>query len=289
VTWLSDFMAAEALPVGYAETVERVCLPLAGRIESWAVRRPLMVGICGAQGSGKTTLAAVVARLLADRGLRVARLSLDDLYLSRAERAVLAREVHPLLAVRGVPGTHDVELGEEVLATLARAGEAVLPAFDKAADDRAPPAAWPRFRGPADLVLFEGWCVGARPQPPEALAEPVNDLERRQDPQGVWRAYVNDQLAGPYLRLFGRLDRLVLLQAPGFEVVAGWRREQERKLRARLAREGGDPARAMSEDQVAAFVAHYERLTRHILAEMPGRADLVVRLGADRRPLEDLS
>lgn len=284
MNWLDGFLAAERLPPDFAATVRRVCVPLADRIAREAVGPAYAVGVCGAQGSGKSTLAAVVRRLLEDRGLKVALLSLDDLYLTRAERQALAREIHPLLATRGVPGTHDVALGETLFDALGQSSEVALPSFDKATDDRRPLAAWPRIEGPVDVILFEGWCVGARPQAPADLIAPVNALERQQDPDGAWRTYANDRLAGPYRRLFERLDSLVLLQAPSFEVVLDWRLEQERKLRDRLAREGGDASRVMTDAEVETFIRHYERLTRHILAEMPARADVVVRLDAERRP-----
>lgn len=277
--WLADFMAREALPEAFRETVARVCAPL-GELAADAragLPRTVAVGLCGAQGSGKSTIAEVTARLLREQGLSAVVLSLDDLYLPLEDRLRLARDVHPLLATRGPPGTHDPDLGVQTLAALARPGSVALPRFDKARDTRRPPGAWDHVAGPVDVVLFEGWCVGARPQPPEALAAPINDLEREEDPDGRWRAYVNAALAGPYAALFGRLDRFVLLEAPSFEVVADWRAEQEAKLRARTG--GG-----MSPEAISRFVAHYERLTRWILAEAPGRADRVFRLDAQRRP-----
>jgi D-glycerate 3-kinase len=283
--WLDGFMAREHLPPGFAETVRAVCEPLAGRIAGAARGTGFTVGICGTQASGKSTLTAVIARLLEGRGLSVAVLSLDDLYLTRAERRRLAAEVHPLFATRGVPGTHDVALGERVLDALKGAGEVALPSFDKAADDRRPSADWPGVRAPVDVILFEGWCVGARSQPPAALVQPLNALERDEDAHGVWRAYANTALAGDYQTLFARLDLFVLLQAPSFEVVLDWRREQERKLRERLARDGAGSSNAMSDEAVARFIAHYERITRWILEEAPGRADVVVRLDAERRPI----
>jgi len=132
-----------------------------------------------------------------------------------------------------------------------------------------------------DVVLFEGWCVGAGPQAPEELARAVNHLERTRDPQGRWRAYVNAALAGAYQDLFGRIDLLVLMLAPSFETVVRWRQEQERKLRE-AAPEG---AQVMSDAEVAAFVKYYERLTRHIAEEMPARADVLIRLDSARRPV----
>jgi D-glycerate 3-kinase len=122
--------------------------------------------------------------------------------------------------------------------------------------------------------------VGARPQPQAELIAPVNELERDEDADGTWRRYANEALAGPYARLFGRIGLLVMIEVPGFDAVLGWRVEQERKLRARIA--GIEGRRAMSDAEVARFVAHYERLTRHILAEMPARADILVRLDAER-------
>jgi D-glycerate 3-kinase len=279
--WLAAFLREEALPDGFAAEVERLHAPLAARIAAVAMGPAFVVGICGPQGSGKTTTVRVVAALLAARGLMVATLSLDDLYLPRADREALAREVHPLLRTRGVPGTHDVALGLAVLDGLAGEGETALPRFDKAADDRAPAEAWPVVAGPVDIVLFEGWCVGARPEPAEALAAPVNALERERDAEGAWRAHVNAALAGPYRALFARLDLLVLFTAPDFETVLAWRLEQEAKLRERLAATG--QGGAMTDDQVAVFVQHYERLTRHITREMPARADLVVALDRGRR------
>nr|WP_157602713.1 kinase [Sphingomonas sp. PR090111-T3T-6A] len=242
--------------------------------------RPLVLGLCGAQGSGKSTLAAG----LAERFERTAILSLDDLYRTKAERAALARTVHPLFATRGVPGTHDVPLGLATFAALDRGEAAALPRFDKACDDRAPADQWGHAPAGTRLLIFEGWCVGARPEAEEALAAPINALEREEDADGIWRRAVNAALAGDYQRLFARIDRLMLLAAPGFEVVQGWRIEQERALRGRTA---PDAPGLMSDAKVARFIQHYERLTRHILTEMPGRADRVARLAADRSLLSD--
>jgi D-glycerate 3-kinase len=281
--WLAAFLRNEGLPSEFADEIERLHAPLAARIAAVAMGPAFVVGICGPQGSGKTTTVRIVATLLEARGLKVATLSLDDLYLPLADREALARDVHPLLRTRGVPGTHDVALGLAVLDSLAGEGPTTPPRFDKARDDRAPVDTWPVIAGPVDVVLFEGWCVGARPEPVGALAQPVNALEREHDPDGVWRAYVNDALAGPYRALFARLDMLVMFTAPDFETVLAWRREQEAKLRGRLAEQGQGTGRAMSDDEVAVFIQHYERLTRHIARETPARADLVIALDADRR------
>jgi len=242
----------------------------------------MIVGICGAQGSGKSTAAEALANKLESLGKSVAVLSLDDLYLSHGSRRRLAIEIHPLLATRGPPGTHDVALGERTLVQLGRRGRTALPRFDKAHDSAKALAEWPEVEGPVDVILFEGWCVGALPQTADQLAVPMNELERRGDPDGVWRQFVNDALADDYQKLFALIDQLILLAAPEFSVVTRWRRQQEHQLRARLLHEGLPLAMTMDDTEIDDFVQHYERLTRHILNEMPGRADLTIMLDAER-------
>jgi D-glycerate 3-kinase len=271
---LAAYIADQGLPDAYASFAAEVLTPLAGRIVGAERRGAYVVGITGSQGSGKSAAAGALAVLLRGEGLRVATLSIDDLYLTQAERQRLAAEVHPLLITRGVPGTHDVGFGEAVLASLASARGTSVPRFDKARDERRETP--DLVEGPVDVILFEGWCVGARPQRRVALIRPINLLEEVEDPDGVWRTYANNQLAGPYQRLFARIDLQVMLRDPGFEVVLGWRREQEAKLRAKGA--GGQ-----TDAELARFVQFYERLTRHIDAEMPARAHVVVNLDHDRQ------
>jgi len=236
--------------------------------------RPLVVGLCGAQGSGKSTIsAALVARFE-----QAVTFSLDDLYLGRAARLDLARRIHPLLATRGVPGTHDPMLGVEVLGALKRGQCVALPRFNKAQDDRVPCDSWPIVEPGCELMIFEGWCVGARPQAANDLVEPINRLEAKEDPDGRWRRFVNEALGGPYQQLFGCIDMLALLAAPNWETVLRWRIEQEHELRAASPEGTG----VMDDDTIARFVSHFERLTRHILVEMPSRADLVMHLNENR-------
>ena len=254
---------------------------IADHVRRWRTPgQALIVGVCGPQASGKTTACRNVAEVLRGEGLRVAEMSLDDLYLGRAARADLAARIHPLFITRGPPGTHDTALGEDVIARL-RAGESLaIPRFSKGHDEPFPQAEWPWFEGPCDVLLFEGWCTGAVPVPDAALAEPVNDLERSEDPDGVWRRYWNDHLEGPTGALFAGLDRPIQLRPPGLNVVYDWRCQQEHELIAK-AGPAGAPA-AMSDAQVARFIAHYQRMTEHILSEMPSRADLVIELDGGR-------
>ncbi len=246
-------------------------------LDGWRGDGPFVLGVCGAQGSGKSTLAEGLTQRLTAQGLRAATLSIDDLYLSHAERARLGEVVHPLFATRGVPGTHDVALGLRLLDAVRAGHNVVLPRFDKATDD--PSSNGTPIEGPLDVLVFEGWCIGARAQDDAVLSAPVNTLEAERDPDVTWRRFVNLALATDYADLFARIDRLVLLAAPGFEVVRDWRIQQEHELRARV----GEGARTMSDEQIGVFIQHYERLTRHILSDMPAHADLTLRLDEQRR------
>ena len=251
---------------------------VADRVED----RTIVVGLNGAQGTGKSTLARLLQQLLERvHGLRAAIVSLDDIYLSGADRLQKANTIHPLLATRGVPGTHDVGLGIRVIHCLREGRPIALPRFDKAKDERVPVAEWPPWEGRCDVVIFEGWCVGARPQRRDELQEPVNGLERLEDPTGDWRYYVNRELGGHYQALFAELDLLVMLRPPDFDRVYAWREEQEARLRA----SGGGPE-VMSPSAVRRFVMHFERLTRFMWEEMPGRADAIVHLGDEHAPIE---
>ena len=285
---LDSLIRSHALPAAYRQMVDRVHRPAAERIAEArrGLGRPIVTGLCGSQGSGKSTMAAFLKALLEDRGLKVAVLSLDDLYLTLPERERLAAEVHPLLKTRGVPGTHDVGLGHALIDVLTDGvAEVSMPRFDKAEDTRGPANTWPRVSSPVDVILFEGWCVGAIPQAETALARPVNDLERDEDAGEVWRRYVNAQLQGDYAGLFGRIDILALLKAPSFEQVYGWRTLQEQKLAEAVKRRGLTGTRVMDARQIRRFLMFYQRLTEWILEEMPGRADILMPLDEDHRLL----
>ncbi len=244
--------------------------------------RPLLVGINGAQGTGKSTLSAMLQILLQEElGLQSIVLSLDDYYLGKSERNHLAERVHPLLSRRGVPGTHDLEQLSRHLEQLfaIQPGERVeLSRFDKAADDCATPERWSCPPDGLDLILLEGWCVGARAEEDEALATPVNGLESHHDAEGVWRRFVNRALGERYQPLFSRLDHLVTLQPPDMESVVDWRTLQEEKL------EGEQRERRALQEEIRLFVSHFERLTRHMWSELPQRSDILLTIGEDHQP-----
>jgi len=271
-------MRAHHIDESLTEGLAAVYLPLAAWVRRQKSAETLVLGVNGAQGSGKSTLCDFLRLILSEAyGFRVAGFSIDDIYKTRAERECLARDVHPLLLTRGVPGTHDADLGLNTIRALKTAGANTLtplPAFDKACDDRKPLAEWPVVHGHPDVVIFEGWCVGTQPQSDDALGLPINELEKNEDPDGAWRRHVNDQLKGDYATLFGELDRLIMLKVPGMDSVFEWRSLQERKLAEKTG--PSDRHRLMDAAALRRFIMHYERLTRHTLDEMPSRADLTL-------------
>ncbi|WP_227714790.1 P-loop NTPase fold protein [Marinobacter sp. DY40_1A1] len=284
---IATLIDQEGLPKSYANTVQQIIAPLVYYVLQLhkSAQRTLVVGIHGAQGTGKSTLALFMRELLSKHwSCPTASFSLDDIYLTRAERWELAEQVHPLLLTRGVPGTHDLELGLRVVDQLRSAlpgDETAIPAFDKSIDDRAPAGDWPVFKGRPAVILLEGWCVGARAQSKEALIAPVNLLEEQEDSKGVWRDYVNQCLSTTYKNFFRQLDSLIMLKAPSMESVLEWRILQEHKLAVRIrtavaATDKSKQLQVMSDDEIARFIMHYERITRAAHAEMPAHADVVI-------------
>ncbi|MCZ0953168.1 MAG: hypothetical protein OXQ89_11855 [Rhodospirillaceae bacterium] len=284
---LTDFCKAHRLPDSFRQVVAEYYVPLARWLLETSWRITPIIGICGAQGTGKSTLAEFLAEeldWLADWSVAV--LSMDDFYLSRTERLELSRKVHPLLATRGPPGTHDCEMMGDYLERLRRLGDGesmALPRFDKSRDDRAPPETWPHVIGPLDAVILEGWCLGVPPQNDGDLVSPINELEANRDGDGRWRTHVNNRLREDYAEVFSQLDRLVFLQAPDMESVLRWRSKQERKLIAGTsAREPG----VMNEAQLGEFVQYFERLSRVAMAELPEAADVTLTLDSSHQVRE---
>lgn len=280
--WRRRFLREQRLPASYLETAAHFFDPLAAHLAQRHDRQggTLLVAVNGSQGSGKSTLCAYLAVALAmDHRKRAIALSLDDFYLTQRERIELAATVHPLLRTRGVPGTHDIPLLASTLDALAVPGRVAVPRFRKDTDDRAPQSEWDIVAAPVDIVLLEGWCLGARSESAAALAVPVNDLERDEDGDGRWRAFINEALRRDYEPLYARFALWVMLAAPGFEAVLRWRTEQERKLREVV---GGEGAGLMDPDALRHFVAHFERYTRQCLRDLPARVDALVQLDAHR-------
>lgn len=260
-------------------SLERIAATLATAIAAAIpASAPLFFGISGPQGTGKSTLAALLRNELETAGRSCALLSLDDFYLPRADRDRLARDVHPLCAVRGVPGTHDAAALLRTMRALhaATADTRIrYPRFSKAADDRLPDAEWHEWRGAPAVVLLEGWCVGAQPAPADAWRGPINAREAREDPDGRWWRWSNAALARDYPECWSMLDLLCGMLLDDFGAVIDGRLRQERdNVRAQPG------ARPLSYREIVEFTSLFERLTRELQAALPGKADYLIRRDA---------
>ena len=238
--------------------------------------RPPLIAVVGAQGSGKTTL----AREAAD-SFGAAQISIDDVYLTRAEREAMAREVHPLFLTRGPPGTHDLGLLQGLIDSLSTAGpddETAIPDFDKRGDDRWPDR-WRRFRGRPSAILIDAWCLGATAEDEAARTEPINALERERDRDGRWRRAINGFVGGAYADFAAGFDAILFLKAPGFDVVLDWRSQQE----ADLLGVAPEALPVAERERLADFIQYFERVSRHMLAGGV-RADVTIDLDRNRLP-----
>ncbi len=241
---------------------------------------PLVVGISGAQGSGKSTISEFIALALKELcGQTVAVLSLDDFYLPKAQREALGRSVHPLCATRGVPGTHEVSLLLETISRLlvALPGQTIRwPLFDKLADDRAAEPAWNTQTGRPDAILLEGWCVALPADRVAPWRGPINQLEAEADPQGAWISWSLEELRAHYAVLWKLLDLTVGIRLPDIETVVASRLLQEQRMQ-----QARPSAASMDEAGVRRFVQHYERFTLALWDALPTVADIMATRDAD--------
>ncbi|MBT4521062.1 MAG: hypothetical protein HOC23_13755 [Halieaceae bacterium] len=289
-SWLRNWLAHNRLGEDYLASAQHWFDPLARTLAQYSAdaSRPVLIAVNGSQGSGKSTLCDYLQQVLERQyGLRAITLSLDDFYHTRLMRQQLSQTTHTLFAIRGVPGTHDFNLLNATLDGLLKGGGkdriVEIPRFDKALDDRCPDSDREHMQSPLDIVLLEGWCLGALPQAPEALLEPLNTLERTEDLGGAWRTQVNGFLAREFVPLYQRVDQWVMLQAPSFDCVYQWRLQQEKKLALTLTEGAG--TQVMNEGDVARFIQHYQRLTEHCLGSLPSQVDHLYTLDEARQIL----
>jgi D-glycerate 3-kinase len=287
-TLIEQYIVKEKLPMAYLDDALKWFKPLCDSIQLHqnesdgapnAKSGPYFIGVNGCQGSGKSTLSGLMSYLFNQYyGKKSIVLSLDDFYYTKAQRLILSQTVHPLLATRGVPGTHDTELMSAVFHSLAQGNATNIPTFDKSIDDRAATNEWQKIESPVDIVIMEGWCWGTQAQESEALTQAVNELENKYDHDGTWRHYVNFTLTATYTPLYAHMNFWVFLKAPSFNAVYAWRREQEEKLKLRV----GNASHIMSEADILTFIQYYQRLTEHTLCTLGEHADFIFELDNER-------
>ena len=241
--------------------------------------QPYFICFTGGQGSGKTTLSFFIQKVLNETLKRPAMgFSIDDIYKSQEERRSLAEEIHPLCYVRGVPGTHDIQMGLDLINELSNASpetETKIPAFCKPEDRHYPLEEWPIYKGKPDFIFFDAWCGGAKPLPEENWLPPLNQLEKEEDPEGIWSKWSNQELSKDYQMMFSLFDLLLMIKVPNMDFVYESRWIQEQTL-AKTVKDKDLKNKIMTKEEVYRFVMHYERLTHYILEELPKLSDIVL-------------
>ena len=244
-------------------------------------KKPFFIGLAGGQGTGKTTISTIIKIILEKYfKLNVFKISIDDFYKTRKERSKLSKKVHPMLMTRGVPGTHDVKMMLDFFKNIKRKNfnGMKLPNFNKAIDDRFPLKYWHKIKQRPDVIIFEGWCVGAKPELSKTLKKPINSLEKLKDKRVVWRYYVNQQLKNKYKALYSQLNCIIYLKAENFNLLQKWRIKQEHKLRLKTKEKTSH--KIMNKEAIINFMQTYQRITQNMFKKMPRYASIILNLNA---------
>ena len=247
-------------------------------------KRPYFVGLAGGQGTGKTTISSLIKIILIKYfKLKVFRISIDDFYKTRKERISLSKRVHPMLLTRGVPGTHDINMMLNFFKKVKNKNfkRLRLPSFNKAVDDRFSKKKWYDLKNKPDVIIFEGWCVGAKSEKNNTLKRTLNLMEKVKDQKQIWRKYVNQQLKTKYKNLYSQLNCLIFLKAKNFSLLQKWRLKQERKLWINSKRKLN--LKIMSKGDVINFMQTYQRITQNMFKNMPKYASIIFNLNSNHQ------
>ena len=241
--------------------------------------KPYLIGLAGGQGTGKTTISSILKIILTKYfKLSVFKISIDDLYKTRKDRIKLSKKIHPLLKTRGVPGTHDVNFMFDLLKKIKKKkfSQYRIPKFNKAIDDRLKRKSWYLVKRVPDVIIFEGWCVGARAEKQTTLKKSINSLEKKEDKNLKWRKFVNRQLQTKYKKLFSKLDCMLFLKAGSFKLLQSWRLKQESLLKLNSKNKAND--KVMSKNEVLTFMQTYQRITQNMFKFAPKYSSIVLNL-----------
>ncbi|GAB4197322.1 MAG: kinase [Wenzhouxiangellaceae bacterium] len=244
--------------------------------ESCAMRGGILA-LSGPPGSGKTQMAFNLAQALRRPDRRIEVLGLDDFYIPEHGRCRDPMANHELFRTRGVPGTHQLERLIACMDSMRQGERTMVPRFDKLRDRPLPARQWRPGR-PVQLFILEGWCLGATPFSEAELAEPVNDLEAKQDPDGTWRQQVNAKLLYYSRRLWPMFTDLWYFRPPDWETVIDWRYEQEQAL------PGEGPRK--NKEEIEQFLQHFERIALAMYKNPPA-GSLIVDLN-DAHDVQDI-
>ena len=247
-------------------------------------KKPFLIGLAGGQGTGKTTTSSIIKIILEKYfKLNVFKISIDDFYKTRKERVFLSKKIHPMLLTRGVPGTHDINMMLNFFKKVKskKFKSLQLPNFNKATDDRFAKKYWYNIKKRPDVIIFEGWCVGAKPEKNATLIKAINSMEKKKDQKKIWRKYVNQQLKLKYKDLYSQLNCLIYLKAKNFSLLQKWRLKQENKLW--LKSKKNSKHKIMNKENVISFMQTYQRITENMFKKMTKHASILINLGSDHQ------
>ena len=258
-----------------------ICFWIAKKADN---KKPYFIGLAGGQGTGKTTISSILKIILTKHfKLKVFKISLDDFYKTRKDRISLSKKVHPMLLTRGVPGTHDINIMLSFFKKIKskKFKNLKVPSFDKAIDDRFNKKYWHNIKERPDVIIFEGWCVGAKPEKNSSLKKSINSMEKANDTKFVWRKFINQQLKSKYKKLYSELNCLIYLKAKNFKLLQKWRLKQEQKLWSKTKKKSKN--KLMSKRDVINFMQTYQRITENMFRIMPKHASIVMHLNSNHQ------
>ena len=249
--------------------IEKIYMPLFKKIRS-----KKMIMIAGSQGSGKSSLSELI-RVIYKKHYKkkVTIISIDDFYHSIKKRNQISRDIHPLFSVRGVPGTHDITLLRNILWKIKKKQFPIyLPIFDKTKDAR---KKYRKKISSSDLVILEGWCVGASPLPNEYLFKNINTIEKDSDKQNIWRKHYNKYLKD-YQDLFKLFNFYIYILTPSWENVISWKYKQELKLRSQKSN-----LKLLS--KLKEFIMYYEKITRWMMKTSKFNCNILIKVDKEQK------
>ena len=263
--------------VAKIESLKKIYIPMSFWIEKKYREKgkTLFLGLSGGQGSGKTTVTGILKIILKKffkREIQVS--SIDDFYKTLKDRNLMAQRIHNLFKTRGVPGTHDINLLKNFFNNLKKINlkKFKSPKFDKSTDDRFKKRYWNNIKKKPEIVILEGWCIGAKPQSNNLIKNPINILEKQEDKNFIWRKYVNEKLKKEYKSLFAQLDHFIFIKIPNFKMVFKWRLLQEKKLR----KKSYSNKKIMNYKEIKRFIMFYQRITLQMVKDLSKSASVVL-------------
>lgn len=272
-------------------------------LQDWILKKfalspsPFIVGISGAQGCGKSTLTKDLVKIFQGKGLKAATISIDDFYWTRKEQENLAQQTsNTFLHQRGYPGTHDLNLANQILNQLKQGKSCLIPRYDKSKHgglgDRCPREQWLSIESPQDIILMEGWFLGFTPINFDFRKLPQNNHSVQCARSALpavsgWvqklisnfssqeRVYLTeiDNLLKSYQQLFEFFDALIYLKPKEISYVLKWRIQAEQNMRA-LGKEG------LSDEEIKVYIQKF--LPAYKLYRETVSANLIISVSADR-------